>query len=198
MGNASESFLAGGGPASVKFPNIGDAVEGTIKTEPTVEQQRDIETGELLTWQDGNPRQQLVVTLQTDLRDPDDEDDDGVRRLFVKGNMRKALQEAVIKANRKQLDIGGKLAVAYIGDGEKKNKAFNAPKLYKAVYTPPNGAEAAAAFLAASGGAGGSGGIGETAPVVSTATGQPVVHQQAVPDVSPEALEALKQLGLLK
>lgn len=180
MGNASESFLAGGGPASAKFPNVGDAVEGTIKTEPTVEQQRDIETGELLTWQDGNPRQQLVITIQTDQRDPGDEDDDGVRRLFVKGNMRKALQEAVIKAGRKQLDIGGKIAVAYTGDGEKKNKAYSAPKLYKAVYVPPNGTEAAATFL-------------------GTAAETPAAQAAAPADasgLSAEAREALKQLGI--
>lgn len=191
MSNASESFLAGGGPASAKFPNVGDGVEGTIKTEPTVEQQRHIETGEPLTWKDGNPRMQMVLTLATDQRDPADEDDDGTRRLFVKGNLRKAIQEAVTKAGRKQLDVGGKLAVAYVGDGEKTNPAFSAPKIYKAVYTPPNGAEAAAAFLAAQPAA-------APAAQPAQATGVTAVGPIGTTDVSPEAIEALKALGLVK
>jgi hypothetical protein len=32
--------------------------------------------------------------------------------------------------------IGTKLTVKYTGDGEKKSKAFNAPKLYKAKVEP--------------------------------------------------------------
>lgn len=185
MGNASESFLSGGGPASAKFPNIGDGIEGVIKVEPTVEQQRDITTGEPKVWADGNPQMQMVITLTTDQRDPEDEDDDGVRRLFVKGNMRKAVQEAVIKAGRKQLDVGGKLAVAYVANGEKKNPAFSAPKLYKAVYTPPNGAEAAAAFLGAAAGS-------AAQPAAQQAAADPLAG------LSDEARKALEELGLAK
>jgi hypothetical protein len=186
MSNVSEQFLAGGGPASVKFPAIGTVVGGKIIEEPEVQQQRDIETGVLLTWQDGNPRMQMVVTLQTSERDPEIEDDDGIRRLFVKANLRKAVQEAVIAASCKGLDVGGTLEVAYIGDGEKTNRAYNAPKLYKARYTPPV-SDGGSSFLG-------------TAP--KAAAGDPFAPQPAAPapaaspldGLSPEAAAAIQAI----
>ena len=46
---------------------------------PEVQPQREIDTGKPKYWEDGTPRQQIVVHLQTDQRDPDIEDDDGIR-----------------------------------------------------------------------------------------------------------------------
>lgn len=137
MGNDSYGFLSGGGPASGKFKTHGDTVGGVITEEPTQQQQRDLETQKLLTWDDGNPRMQLVVTVQTDLRDPSIEDDDGKRRLFIKGELRKAVQQAVIASGARGLDVGGELHVTYIGDGEKKG-FLTPPKLYSARYIKPS------------------------------------------------------------
>ncbi|WEW73713.1 hypothetical protein Nanz197_66 [Mycobacterium phage Nanz197] len=144
MSNDSYDFLGGGGVPSGKFANVGDVVGGVIAIEPEQRQQTDYKTGDLLTWKDGSPRMQLVVTLQTDLRDPEIEDDDGKRRLFVKGEMRKAVQKAVIAAGARGLDVGGELNVTYTGDGDKKGN-LDPPKLYSATYKKPAPGAAAAA-----------------------------------------------------
>lgn len=144
-----DTFLMGSKSRSAKFESIGDIVQGTIATIPEVTQQTDLETGKPVTWDDGNPKMQLVVTLQTDLRDIDDEDDDGIRKLYVKGSKKpesKSLHAAVLAAvlttGAKGLEVGGKLAVKYTGNGVSKTRGFNPPKQYTATYQP-----AAAAFF---------------------------------------------------
>ncbi|ASR85267.1 hypothetical protein I5H06_gp37 [Mycobacterium phage SirPhilip] len=169
MANDSYGFLGGGGPASAKFKSHGDTVGGPIAVEPEQRQQTDLDTNEPLTWKDGSPRMQLVVTVQTDLNDPEVDDDDGLRRLFVKGEMRKAVQKAVIAAGAKGLDVGGELYLTYVGDGEKKGH-LTPPKLYSATYKKP----AAGA-----------------APAAAAPAGLP-------PGVTPEAYEALKNLGMVQ
>ncbi len=69
---------------------MGDKIAGLI-TYAGKEQQRDFDSGELMTWDNGDPRMELVVHLQTDVskyptaqRD-DIEDDDGVRALHLRG-----------------------------------------------------------------------------------------------------------------
>ncbi|QFP94851.1 hypothetical protein SEA_MARSHAWN_65 [Mycobacterium phage Marshawn] len=169
MANDSYGFLGGGGPASAKFKNHGDIVGGAIAAEPEERQQTDLDTNEPLVWKDGSPRKQLVVTVQTDLSDPDVEDDDGLRRLFVKGEMRKAVQKAVIAAGAKGLDVGGELYVTYVGDGEKKGH-LTPPKLYRAEYRKP-------------------------APGAAPAAAAPAGLPEGV---TPEAYEALKQMGMVQ
>lgn len=140
----TSNFLFGGGGKAAKFDNIGDTVEGVI-TDAVVSQQTDMETNQPLTWPDGSPRMQLVITLQTDERS---DDDDGIRRIFAKGgkyevatgngtSLKDAIADAVKKAGSKSLDEGGTLKVGYTGEGKKTNRGFSAPKLYRATYTAP-------------------------------------------------------------
>lgn len=140
-----DDFLFGGGGKAAKFENIGDTVEGTI-TDAQVSQQTDMETQQPLTWTDGSPRMQLVITLQTNERS--DDNDDGLRRIFAKGgkyevasgagsSLKDAIADAVKKAGAKSLDAGGTLKVGYTGEGKKTNRGFSAPKLYRATYSPP-------------------------------------------------------------
>lgn len=143
--NPSYDFFAGGGAPAAKFPATGASVSGIITEEPQMSQQTD-PSGELKTWQDGNPMMQLVVTLKTEQRDPAIEDDDGSRRVFIKGQMRNAVQTAVKNAKSKGLDIGGTLTVTYTHDGERSNPAFSPPKQYVAQYVPPK-SDGGAAFL---------------------------------------------------
>jgi hypothetical protein len=138
----ANSFLMGGGGApTAKFPTPGTVVGGRITEPPKVEQQRDIQTGEKKFWADGNPMMQLVVTVQTDQRDPSIEDDDGRRRIFVKGQMKNAVADAVRAAGAKGLEVGGTLHVRYTHDGTPKQRGFSAPKQYAAHYTPAAQAE---------------------------------------------------------
>ena len=145
MSNEASDFLFSGGSRAAKFDNIGDTVEGRI-TDATVSQQTDMETNQPLTWADGSPRMQLVVTLQTDSHV--DGDDDGTRRVFAKGgkyevaegsgtSLKDAIADAVKKAGARSLDAGGTLKVGFTGLGKKTNRGFSAPKLYRATYTAP-------------------------------------------------------------
>lgn len=143
MSNAPDpmSLLMGGGTPSAKFENVGDKVSGEILNVET-KQQTDPKDGSLKTWDNGDPMWQIVVTLQTDQRDPEIDDDDGRRAIYVKGSMKyastaKAVADAVRAAGAKTLEKGGTLAVQFTGEGERTNKAFNPPKLYQAAYKPP-------------------------------------------------------------
>jgi hypothetical protein len=141
----TNDFLFGGGGKAAKFETIGDAVEGTI-TDAVVSQQTDMESNQPLTWPDGSPRMQLVITLQTTERI--DDNDDGMRRIYAKGgkyevasgagtSLKDAIADAVRKAGAQSLTEGGTLKVGYSGEGKKTNRGFSAPKLYRAVYTAP-------------------------------------------------------------
>jgi hypothetical protein len=174
---SADDFLMGGGVPSAKFPTIGHTVSGRITERPTVEQQRNYEDDKPKFWDDGKPMMQLVVTFATSERDPENPEDDGTRRLYVKGYMKNAVASAVRAAGARGLEVGGILSITYSGDGEKKNPKFNAPKLFTAQYVPAAAAE-----------------LHTPDPVAS----QPVVQQQpastatpsAVPGLTPEQLQA--------
>lgn len=176
MSITASEFLMGGGTASAKFPQVGATVTGRIVREPEVQQQKDFTTGELKFWNDGKPMQQLQVILATDERDPEVADDDGERAVYVKGNLLKAVREAVRKAGAKGLDVGGTLTVTYSGDGEVTKRGFNAPKLYTASYVPPV-KNAAEQFIGGS----------QSAPAAPAG--------EVAPQVGAEALAALQKLS---
>jgi len=134
LGNVND-FLMGGGVASAKFEKPGTTVTGRIARTPEVQQQREIDTGKPKFWDDGTPRKQIVVQLQTTQRDPAIPDDDGIRAVYIRGNMLTAVRQAV-RSSGAQLETGGTLSITYTGDGEASSRGFNPPKLYTAVYTP--------------------------------------------------------------
>ncbi|MBT2449444.1 hypothetical protein J7F03_20600 [Streptomyces sp. ISL-43] len=133
--SADDFLMGGGGAPTAKFPMPGTSIGGRITERPTVEQQRDIKTGDKKFWSDGNPMMQLVVTVQTDLRDPAIEDDDGRRRLFVKGQLKNAIADAVRLTGARGLEVGGGLAVTYTHDGAASGPGMSPPKQYTATYT---------------------------------------------------------------
>lgn len=132
-----DSFLMGSGAKSAKFETVGAVVGGKIVDEPQIVQQKDIKTGAPKFWDDGNPMNQLVVKVQTDQREPDDNDDDGIRAIYIKAQMRQAVADAVRKAGAKSLEIGGELQVKFTGTEPSTTKGFNDKKLYAAKYTKP-------------------------------------------------------------
>jgi hypothetical protein len=137
MSTDVSTFLAGDRAPAAKFPKIKTSVGGPITEEPRVVQQTDFTTRQPLTWSDGSPRMQLVVIVQTDR--PDDENDDGRRRIFVKGQMKDAVNHALRVAGVKDIAVGGTLTVTYIHDGERTDGGFGAaPKIYEATYVPPD------------------------------------------------------------
>lgn len=140
-----DDLFAGSGSPSFKFEKVGDRVEGIIDT-AEARQQRDFDSGEAKTWDDGKPMMELVLTLITDLRDPSIEDDDGSRRVFVRGQMLTALRQAVRKAKARKPERGAIVTITHSGLGEAKRKGFNPPKLYTVDYVPSNAAAVAEMF----------------------------------------------------
>jgi hypothetical protein len=134
---SASSFLMGSGAKSAKFETIGAVVGGVIVDDPQVVQQKDIKTGAPKTWDDGNPMMQLVVKVKTDERDPDDAEDDGVRAIYIKAQMRQAVADAVRKAGAKDLEVGGTLKVKFTGTEPASTKGFNDKKIYAAQYEKP-------------------------------------------------------------
>ncbi|MFD0358404.1 hypothetical protein ACFVHW_32430 [Streptomyces sp. NPDC127110] len=139
--SADDFLMGGGGAPSAKFPTPGTTVTGRITERPTVEQQRDIKDGTPKFWSDGNPMNQLVITVQTDLRDHEIDEDDGRRRLFVKGQLKNAVADAVRSAGARGLEVGGILTVTYTHDGQATQRGFSPPKQYTAQYIAAVAAE---------------------------------------------------------
>lgn len=128
-------FLLSGGVPAAKFPAIGTTVKGTIVSSE-VTQQTDYATGAPKTYDDGSPMKQVVITLQTDERDATVDGDEGLRKLYVRGQMTAALRDALRQAQAK-LEIGGTLAVQYSSDKPSEKRGFNPMKVYTAQYRPP-------------------------------------------------------------
>lgn len=136
MSDAVDALMqeGGGGTPWAKFPAVGSVVRGTIVS---IEQRQrtEFETNEPLLNKDNTPAMEIVVVLQTTERDPEIEDDTGLRALhapvwFFEGCMRLAIMAAVLAAGAKAPEIGGELAVQHSGmDGK--------AKLYVATYAPP-------------------------------------------------------------
>jgi hypothetical protein len=180
----ANDFLFAGGIPSAKFDTIGTTVIGTIKNPPTTQQQTDFDTGQPKFWDDGRPMLQVVVDIQTDQRDPDIEDDDGVRRLYVRGkHLTNAVRDAVRRAGAKRLEVGATLQVTFSGEDEPKRRGANGAKQYTAVYTPP-----ADAVL-------GAGDTTEPAPATSPATAGGLTRE-AFPHLTPEQLAGVQAAGL--
>ena len=122
----TDIFLSDGGSKypALKFENVDQTHSGTVIEVKKLED-RD-PSGAVKTWDNGDVRYVFVFTLNTA---------DGIGNLWARGNLVKAIREAAQAIGATTM-IGTKLTVKYTGDGEKKSKAFNAPKLYKAKVEP--------------------------------------------------------------
>jgi hypothetical protein len=138
----ANDLIMGSSVEAAKFANIGDLVQGTIVKIGDKVQARKFRTdgklGDLATWDDGQPIWQVRIDIQTDVRDPLIQNDDGIRGLYVRAGseLRKVVQEAVRMSGSKEILVGGFLGVQFIG--EEPSGAAVDKKLYQAVYRPPN------------------------------------------------------------
>ena len=133
----ANSLLSGPRQPIAKFDNVGDSVTGTLVdaevapvTSPTGEAQLD---------KNGNPRQQIIYTLQTDERDAEIDDDNGQRRVFAKWAIQKAISTCLTDAglSKTGLQEGGKLTITHTGTQKASQRGYSDIKLYEASYTPP-------------------------------------------------------------
>lgn len=86
-------------------------------------------------WPDGNPVENLWVTLQTNVRN--DQEDDGRRVLVLDSkNKLEAVQEAVRESGA-SFAKGGRLWIEWYGNDPNGKNPQNPPKLYRARYQGP-------------------------------------------------------------
>lgn len=148
-GTADDFFdgVGGSGAPGFKFAGVNSGIKGTV-----VDQYRTFVTEpgsrEPKKYADGTEIPQLNVTLQTDLRnwdkvtkvptDPetqqekDPSEDTGLRRIFIKYDMRRAVGAALQAAGVRALETDGVLAVKQTG--EKATGKANGLPLYEARY----------------------------------------------------------------
>lgn len=180
-----DQILAGGG-ATAKFDTIGTTYHGEIQT-IEVRQVNDYDTGKPAFWDDGNPQEQIVVTIATS--EQTSPDDDGHRNVYIKGwgDQLKAFRQGV-KALGRNPKAGDSLTVTYTGDGEQRNPRFNPPKRFSYEFT------AGAAGLS------NLTGVQQSAPAQQApqaqAQPQQAPAQQATPTDAQDLARQLIQLGL--
>lgn len=93
-------------------------------------------TGEPRFWKDGSPMMQRWITLQTKVRDNDD--DDGRRVMVLDSKNKDEAVKAAVKATGTKIQPGGYLVVEFFGTDPNGKNPDNLPKLYRATYTPPS------------------------------------------------------------
>lgn len=92
--------------------------------------------GKVLTFADGTPREELVLTLATALRD--EPDDDGHRQVAVRYDIERKLRD-LLKAKGAKLERGGTFAMKWVsGAGSAK-----APRQFDIDYAPAGATTAA-------------------------------------------------------
>ena len=175
------------GGKTFKFDGVGVTITGTVAS-AEVMQKRNFDSGEPEFWSDGKPVQQIRITLDTDLRDPSDPEDDGQRSIYVKGwgDQLRALRAAIKAAGADDIEQGGKFTATYVRDGElPAGKRGFAPKVYEYVYAKPSTT---------------AGLVGEEAAPQQEQqpAPAPAAQQQAAPQGSftPEQIAALKAAGI--
>lgn len=130
---SADDFMTGG-HRSAKFDTFGQVIGGEIVEAPKVEQQTDPKTRAPQFYPSGDPKWVMLVAVQAQ---PADADDDGIRTLYVKGDMKRAAQKAVSQAGAARLEVGGTLQVRYVRDEPNSSGAGLPKKCYEARYRPP-------------------------------------------------------------
>lgn len=118
---------------------VGDHVEGIVVS-ASREQQTDFDTGAGLVWDNGDPRMESVVIMDTDLRNSDIENDDGRRALHLRGGKYEtaegsgtagedALREAMQKSGLR-VEPGVKITAGITGMAKPTGRGRNPAKLW--------------------------------------------------------------------
>jgi hypothetical protein len=121
----ADPFMDGAGNAAAfKFNAIGDEIVGVVTA---VKEQNDTKPdGTPVYWPSGDPKKVYVFTLDTDA---------GEQALWVRGNMVKAVREAVTTAGLNTV-LGAKLTIKHHALGDVVTKGHNPAKLFKAKAEP--------------------------------------------------------------
>lgn len=133
----ADRFLMGAPKVpSARFDFPGTTVSGQVIFMET-RQQTIFGTNEVATWPSGDPKYQLVVHIQTPLREPHIENDNGQRALYIKGKQFEgAVRDAVRAAGQPGIREGGFIQVTFTGL-DMSSIAPQKPKKYAVVYQGP-------------------------------------------------------------
>ncbi len=153
--NGNFDALLGGGrsipTASFKgqFPVAWDGIVEDVTKKPAYEYDpsKPNNRGAQKFWPDGNPVENLWITLQTQVRDPQVQDDDGRRVLVLDSKNKLAAVQDAVRESGASFAKGGRLLIEWYGNDPNGKNPDNPPKLYRARYQGPT-------FDAALGGAG--------------------------------------------
>lgn len=131
--------LATNGGATLKPDTIGETLGGIIVA-TEVRQMTDFSSGKPDFWDDGKPKNQIVVTVKTGEKTDDGDDEQGNVYIKTWGDQKQALVSA-IKATglgdaNTALAPGNDFRVTYKGEKPNENPRFNAIKLYEYKITP--------------------------------------------------------------
>jgi len=116
------NYLSTGG-AFLKWETPGTTYTGVIEA-VELRQARKFESTDLAFWDDGTPQMQCLLTLATDYRDPEREDDDGTRMLSINlwSGQKKSLVAACKTASVAEPQIGQRFTVTHVsGIGNAKS-----------------------------------------------------------------------------
>jgi hypothetical protein len=190
----ANELLMSGGIASIGWKDnpVGYTVIGTITDQPKAEQMKKFDSDELAFWPSGDPMMQIVVTIQTDLRDASDANDDGRRRLHISPRMMKPVREAVQRANAKGLEIGGRVAVRRTGGTGDKGSPFEFAAEYAAPVLDPGSLMGGNS----TNGANGSATLASTAQAAPAATPSLGLSSPAAPAGPPPGVDPTMWAGL--
>jgi hypothetical protein len=135
-------------PPYANFPAPGTRHEGTIVRLSQVQSRKFVppnlraagKQGELEFWPDQRPKMTAIVTIQTTLRDPNIQGDDGQRSLWIKGkNMETAVKAGIRNAgaSRRGLEVGGYFGMTFTHTTPPEFEGGSPAKHYEADYLVP-------------------------------------------------------------
>lgn len=116
-----------GGAPAFKFTNVGDTCKGSIISVKK-RQQTDFATKALMTWPDGNPKWQNVITIQ-----PEDGGDPVA--VFAKGQLLTAVKEAIVASGSKGFEENARIVIRH--HELKPSDKGNPQKLFQVKYEAP-------------------------------------------------------------
>jgi hypothetical protein len=143
---ANDLLFAGGGAPALQWAHpdtqqdypVGTSYEGEVVKTSAVRQRDLQDKSKLAVWPDGQPKYVAIVTLQTALKDPQVEQDSGLRSLWVSGKyLTNAVKDAVKKTGSHEIEEGGWLKVTLSGYG-KPQTGFRPPRLFDVTYRRPS------------------------------------------------------------
>jgi hypothetical protein len=118
-----------------KTSKPGTTITGIISS-IAVRQTRDIKTKKPESWDDGAPKQQIVVIVDTTNTETGETES---RSIYIRwwGANRKAFAAGIIDSGATTPELGGALTATYKGEGVQADKTLDPPKLYEYSYTAP-------------------------------------------------------------